>query len=213
LPAHDTGHLRTARAGCGTSGEGIAGGDLSGSGGVRQRASDDESASVVPMYTPVTPGFDPATGTLTTDAGVAVGPALTRTAFLASPLATDAAILVTNDSHGSWATAAVIAGQPFRLGLYFEAERLTMVVAALDDPAFGRSWADWSRAREADRKAAHEAWLATFDATIGDGRDYPWGFVSSVYDDRSGGSEIVIRYGTTLPERMPPSPIDFRRHP
>jgi hypothetical protein len=154
-------------------------------------------------------GFDPATGTITTDDGAAIGRSLTRSAFLASPLAAGAESLVVNEPHRSWSVARTIGGRPFRLGLYFEGERLTMVVAALDDPSFGRSWADWSREREDARKAAHETWLAGFDPSIGDGRDYPWGFVSSVFDDRSGGSEIVIRWGERLPERVAPSPIVF----
>lgn len=153
--------------------------------------------------------FDPATGTLTADDGAEIGPELTKTGFLASALAAGAEFLVANEPHRSWSVARSIGGRPFRVGLWFEGERLAMVVAVLDDPSYGRSWADWSREREDARKAAHEAWLAAFDPSIGDGRDYPWGFVSSTYDDRSGGSEIVIRYGERLPERLPPSPIVF----
>jgi hypothetical protein len=152
-------------------------------------------------------GFDARTGTLTTDDGAAIGASLTRGAFLTSPLAAGAEPLVVNEPHVSWSVARPIGGRPFRVGLYFEGERLTMVVAALDEASFGSSWEDWSREREDARKAAHEAWLAGFDPSIGDGRDYPWGFVSSIFDDRSGGSEIVIRYGERLPERLPPSPI------
>jgi hypothetical protein len=154
-------------------------------------------------------GFDPTTGTLTTDDGATIGVALTRTAFLASPLAAGAQALVVNEPHASWSVAQPMGGRPFRIGLYFEGERLTMVVAALDDPSFGRTWPDRTREREEARKAAHEAWLAQFDPSIGDGRDYPWGFVSSIFDDRSGGSEIVIRYGERLPDRVAPSPIVF----
>lgn len=93
------------------------------------------------------------------------------------------------------------------MALYFEAERLDMVILALDDPAFGNSWADWSREGEEARKAAHEAWLARIDPAIGDGRDEPWGFVSSMFDEKSGGSEIVIRYRASRPEPLPPSPL------
>jgi len=157
----------------------------------------------------VSAGFDPATGNMTTDDGAVVGPTLSRTAFLVSALVDGADPLPFNEPHVSWRVTRAILGRPFALGLYFEGERLTMVIAALNDPSLGASWVDWSREREDARKIAHEAWLATFDPSIGDGRDYSWGFVSSVYDDRSGGSEIVIRYGERLPERVPPSPIVF----
>jgi hypothetical protein len=155
------------------------------------------------------PGFDPATGALATDAGEAIGPTLMRSEFLASSLAAGAELLIANKPHASWSVRRVIGGRSFALGLYFEDERLTMVVAALDDPSFGRDWSDWSRENELRRKAAHEAWLGGFDPAIGAGRDYPWGFVSSALDERSGGAEIVIRYGARLPEPMSESPIRY----
>ena len=152
-------------------------------------------------------GFDPATGSLVLDDGTVVGPGVTRSAFLASSLADGASELIVNEPHASWSVARAITGRPFRLGLFFEAARLTMVVGALDESEFGREWSDWSREGELARKAAHEAWLAPADPAIGDGRDYPWGFVASVLDEKSGGAEIVIRYGARSPERRSPSPI------
>jgi hypothetical protein len=157
--------------------------------------------------------FDLRTGTLTTDDGETIGPELSRMAFLAGSLARGAESLVANGPWHSWRLRRTIGGRAFHAGLYFEDERLDMVVLALDDPAFGRSWAEWSREHEQDRKAAHEAWLAASDPSIGDGREEPWGFVSSVFDEKSGGSEIVIRYGARLPERLPVSPINMLRSP
>jgi hypothetical protein len=155
----------------------------------------------------MTSGFELQTGTLTTDEGERIRPDMTRATFLASSLATGAEILVRNEPWVSWAAARAIDRRRFRLGIYFEGERLDMLILALDDPAFGTSWDDWTRERELGRKAAHEAWLATVDPSIEDGRDEPWGFIGSTFDEKSGGSEIVIRYGAKLPERLPDSPF------
>jgi hypothetical protein len=153
------------------------------------------------------PSLDLRSGVLTTDGGATIGPDLTRTAFLAGPLARGAETLVANEPWHSWRLRTAVDRRAFHAGLSFEGERLDMVILALDDPAFGTSWADWTREREEARKAAHEAWLASIDPSIGDGREESWGFVSSVYDEKSGGSEIVIRYGARLPERLPESPL------
>ena len=149
--------------------------------------------------------FEAATGRLTTDAGDAIGQDMTRAAFLDSAIGEHAAVLVENEPHASWLVSTKLDGRAFRLALYFEGQRLDMLILALDDPAFGTGWESWSRDGELARKAAHEAWLARLDRSIGEGRNFPWGFVSSIYDERSGGSEIVIRYGARLPERAGPS--------
>jgi hypothetical protein len=94
----------------------------------------------------------------------------------------------------SWLVTRSLAGRPFRLGLYFHGERLEMAVLALDEPAFGTSWADWSLATEMARKAAHEDWLAAIDPSLGEGRGFPWGVLDSTYDQKAGGSQIVLRY-------------------
>jgi len=51
---------------------------------------------------------------------------------------------------------------------------------------------DWSRERELDRKAQHDALLS---------RDlgappyaFEWGNILSVFDERSGGSIIIVEY-------------------
>ena len=154
-------------------------------------------------------GFDPGSGTITLDDRGELRPATTRASFLASPLAQGAMTLVLNEPHASWAIARTIAGRPFRIALYFEADRLAMLTLALAEPEFGRSWADWSSEGEERRRAAHDAWLTEADASIGTGREYDWGFVSSIFEERSGGSEIVIRYGAPLTDAPPVSPIRF----
>ena len=142
----------------------------------------------------MSPPIELATGTITTDAGERIRPDLRRNAFEASGLADGATVLTRNDPWMSWSVARSIGGRPFRLGLYFHRERLEMVVMAIDEPAFGSSWADWSLASEMARKAAHEEWLAKIDPSLGEGREFPWGVLESTYDEKGGGSQIVLRY-------------------
>ena len=145
-------------------------------------------------------GFDAAPGTLTTDTGERIGPSLTRGAFLASSLAEGGRVLVENPPWMSWAIGRSIAGRPFGLGLYFEGERLDLVLLALDEAAFGGpTWDDWTLEGEMDRNAAHRAWLASIAPSIGEDRTFPWGRVVSTYDSKSGGSEIVLRYANIAP--------------
>ena len=94
----------------------------------------------------------------------------------------------------SWSVARLLGARPFRLGLCFHDEGLEMVVMAIDEPAFGTSWADWSLASEMARKAAHEEWLAAIHPSLGDGRTFRWGVLESTYDEKGGGSQIVLRY-------------------
>ncbi len=139
-------------------------------------------------------GFDPSSGTLTTGADEAIGPDLTREAFLESPLGSGAELLISNPPNASWVLSRTLGGRPFRVGCYFVGQRLEMVVLALDDSRFGTSWTSWSREGELARKAAHDAWLAEADPSIGESRSYGWGFVQSVYDDHTSGSQIAIVY-------------------
>jgi hypothetical protein len=66
-----------------------------------------------------------------------------------------------------------------------------MVDFCHSDPRFGSSWDDHSLAKEMDRKASHEKLLS---ACLGSKRTFPWGSVWSGYDERGGGSAIIIRY-------------------
>lgn len=79
----------------------------------------------------------------------------------------------------------------------FEGESLEfadLVYVGADEP---RGWGSWSREREEAARLRHDAWL---DERLGRGplwgdtRKFPWGRVWSGYDDRSGGSSIVVRY-------------------
>ena len=79
----------------------------------------------------------------------------------------------------------------FSTGLLFRGQQLDSVHLALSDRRFGTNWSDWSEKAELARKAAHDALL---DQHLGSRRLFPWGSVDSVYDQKGGGSLIVIQY-------------------
>jgi hypothetical protein len=79
----------------------------------------------------------------------------------------------------------------FAVNLLFDGERLESVDIVNADPAFGRDWAEWSEKGQLERKAAHDALL---EADLGNRREFGWGRVDSVFDQKGGGSFIVIKY-------------------
>jgi hypothetical protein len=83
------------------------------------------------------------------------------------------------------------AGSEFAVEITFEDQRLMMLVMCDQDPRFGTGWDDYSLEKEMALKASHDAWLTR---TLGPQREFSWGKVWSGYEDRSGGSMIVVRY-------------------
>jgi hypothetical protein len=138
--------------------------------------------------------INPETGILSFEQPpILIGPALTRMEFLAGTLSENAADWMVNEPWHSWKLAGqyVSSSTPFVVLLFFQAEHLKMVDLLHDDPAFGRSWNDHSRAKELARQASHNQWLSK---CLGTRRDFAWGSVWSRYDERAGDSSISIRY-------------------
>lgn len=138
--------------------------------------------------------IDPTTGVLLfEEPPVQFGPALTRTQFFSSTESNGAVDFVKNEPWHSWKLKGqhTSASLPFIVVLYFHGESLTMVNLCHDDPKYGTSWEDWTLEKEMSRKGTHDQWLS---AILGDRRSFPWGRVGSEYDQRSGGSSIVISY-------------------
>jgi hypothetical protein len=140
--------------------------------------------------------LDVETGTINfRSPGVSIGPALTRSAFLASPLSESSVTIVENEPHHSWKLAGSFTSAiEFLAALYFYGEELAMVSLADANPKFGvGDWSQWSEEKELARRASHDAWL---DEQLGARREFPWGQVFSKYDNRSGASTIGICYPT-----------------
>jgi hypothetical protein len=95
--------------------------------------------------------IDAATGTLVFDRGT-IDKKLTRSAFLNSPLASDAKLILEEEVNRTYQLA-----QPLHIEkhvvsaqLFFTGESLRAVTLAFIDARFGRSWEDWSEARNWD---------------------------------------------------------------
>lgn len=139
--------------------------------------------------------LDPATGELIlASSGVRLGPALTRTRFLESPLGRQAATSLINEPWARYALELApgdIGPFPATVQVQFNGETLAWITVLDGSPEFGESWDDWSRENEMARRAAHDRWLTSCGAPPG---RYPWALVWSDFDDKSGFSSVVIRY-------------------
>jgi hypothetical protein len=138
--------------------------------------------------------FDATTGVLTfEEPSVTIAPWLTRDLFANSSMVAHAT--TESDPNGQFHKWRLVhcrsADLDFAVEITFEHQRLMMTILCDEDPRFGMSWADHSLEKELARKASHDAWLMR---TLGPQREFAWGKVWSGYEDRSGGSMIVVRY-------------------
>lgn len=145
--------------------------------------------------------IDPTTGEIALSTGERIGPALAPEVSGRLPLVTHA-----RSADGASPIGELSDGKRFHIGLGFQEERLTSVTLVLADAAYGTSWEDSSEEKERARKAAHEVLLTadlgapTMSDTPVPGMlelttwSRPWGKVESIYDARTGGSEIRVSY-------------------
>ena len=136
--------------------------------------------------------IDEKTGELISENGVVIGPNLKRDSFLASEIGVSSKIFVRNEPWCSYRIEGLkISGLVFVVVLYFYGLDLNEIEICNSDVRFGETWSDWSLENELKRKQSHDKWL---DQIIGSKRNFSWGDIFSVYDQRSGGSSIKIRY-------------------
>ncbi len=146
--------------------------------------------------------IDAATGTLYFErVETRVSPALTRAAFLDSPLGAQARVWVRNEPHCSYRVEVQLGAEPFVVVLQFLGQALRSVSLAMLRGRWGStSWDDWSEAVERERQDAHDAWLR--EQLGSPPYTYAWGEIESSYDPRSGASAIVIRYAAPSRRRV-----------
>ena len=122
---------------------------------------------------------------------------VTREAFLNSSLAKRASIEVENGQYCSWRLPPTKweDGKWWVTVIYFEGERLYQLILAASETEASRGWEDWSEERERDLKIHYATILKKTIGFSGVGPDkFPWGMVETVYDERSAGSYIIIKY-------------------
>ena len=122
-----------------------------------------------------------------------ISPSLSRSDFLASPMAEGASICIKNEPWCSWDLCqAVVPDGRWYLRLFFYGEKLTTVELSFADANEERSWSDWSKEKELARKRRHDQVLSQTLET--QPYLFSWGRVNSNFDERSGSSSIVISY-------------------
>jgi len=133
------------------------------------------------------------TGEIELASGLKIGPSLTETQFLASPLARGATAVDTDAQRSGYRlTRQIIAGSTFRVTLRFVTGKLVAVELFQVNTHSKASWDEWSDEEEKQRKAGHDAWLSQI---LGDPPySYAWGKIRSDDDPRGGYSSIVISY-------------------
>jgi hypothetical protein len=125
--------------------------------------------------------------------GTSITAFLSRSQFLRTPAFSGARVLVQNEPHCSYSLPGIQqADTKVVIVLQFRGEELVSLSLFHDATRFGSFWSDWSAERERARKLFHEHWLAT-ELRVPPGT-YPWGGISSDYDDKGGFSSIKIRY-------------------
>jgi hypothetical protein len=138
-------------------------------------------------------GIDQVTGAVVSREG-RIASTMTKAEFIAGPLFLDGDW--TNEKAGWYsASCGLLTFDDVQLGasVMFEHETLRYVSLWSNEPAFGTSWADYSRDKEIARHSWHVSWLTS---QLGNwGRQFPWGRISAGgYDGKSGQSVIALYY-------------------
>ncbi|WPV01809.1 hypothetical protein SNE26_08490 [Mucilaginibacter sp. cycad4] len=87
---------------------------------------------------------------------------------------------------------AQIAGEYFIFIFLFYKDFLKTVSFAISELPFSEtSWNDWNKEKEIKNKSIFENWLSK---QIGTQRSFAWGNISTILDEKSGSSAIVLNY-------------------
>lgn len=123
---------------------------------------------------------------------------LTKSDFLLSQISKNGKLKIENENYTSYEIGPVIInGEKINLSLYFSKEQITEVDLYIFLSEESISWDDLSKANEMKRKSKQEKWLAdTYN--IPGKYTASWGSISSVYDEKSGFSHILIKFNSNV---------------
>lgn len=142
-------------------------------------------------------------GSVQAEAGGILRPELSEAEFLrrAGELGTP---YVHNGPHRSYRLPpSDIVGRCFRPVVFFSDGTITMVHLWWVDPSrlpTADPWKDWSEARERAVASDNARWLGSVLQGAGstaDAYSFAWGSIWSGFDEKTGGSLVVIRYRPT----------------
>lgn len=131
--------------------------------------------------------IDKTTGTVTVE-NLTISKVDTKSSFLTK----NSTLILDTFNNNEWITYRLINFQEVIISLIFNGEKLKQIHLVSIDPNSGGDWNSWSIESEKVRKQIHDKWLTTDLYT--QPYVYEWGKVDSVYDDKSGCSQIIIHY-------------------
>ena len=122
-----------------------------------------------------------------------LSPATSRDEFLRSTLIQDANIQVQNEPYFSWRLKPTKweDGKWWVVVVYFEGEKLIQVRLAACEYETDPGWEEWSEESEIHLNKYH---MGLVQRLLGLSDRFPWGNVETSYDEKSGGSFIIITY-------------------
>ena len=119
-----------------------------------------------------------------------IGPQLKQEVFVASPFWQRSRRGLVNKQWVSYSVSAKDGSNEFAVTLVFFGDEIVEIRMAKNEPS--ATWTNWSEERELQRKADHDCLLK---ALLGRAPyRFAWGEVTSIFDAKSGSSEIIVRY-------------------
>jgi hypothetical protein len=124
---------------------------------------------------------------------VALSPKMTREEFLASPLAKNSKIGISNEPHCSWRIPPSFwKDRWWSVMVYFLDQKICMITLSAWENQDGPRWEDWSKEEQLRLKEFHSKTLRGLFGFFP--YRFSWGKVESIYDEKSASSSIVISY-------------------
>lgn len=131
------------------------------------------------------------------DWDVKISPSLTREAFLKSTLSKTAKVKVKNEPYCSWKLAPTKWQDRkwWNIIVFFKEEKLYQVNLAASETESGSPWEDWSEESEIGKKNYYIEFLGELLGFSGvEHRGFSWGTVKAIYDQKTGGSYIIVKF-------------------
>ena len=120
-------------------------------------------------------------------------PAMSEDSFLASQVGSTSELLIENNNYKTYKTNGSIGNKVnCEILLVFHKGKLEIVIMSPNWISNYTSWHNWNLDNELKKKKKNDKLLQQY---LGDPPYiYKWGNIESIYDQKSGSSEIIIKY-------------------